>query len=65
LPNMALNAKTAWIPITNVALAIKEIVKGTVDYQAVGMIFLASILLAAALLACCVRWFSREEVLFR
>lgn len=65
LPNMTLNAKTAWIPITNVALAIKEIVKGTVDYQAVGMIFLASILLAAALLACCVRWFSREEVLFR
>ncbi|MCO7187827.1 MULTISPECIES: ABC transporter permease [unclassified Pseudoalteromonas] len=65
LPNMTLNAKTAWIPITNVALAIKEIVKGTVDYQAVALIFLASTLLAAALLGCCVRWFSRESVLFR
>ncbi|MCF2909441.1 ABC transporter permease [Pseudoalteromonas sp. DL2-H2.2] len=65
LPNMTLTAKTAWIPITNVALAIKEIVKGTVDYQAVGLIFLASTLLAGALLACCVRWFSREAVLFR
>ncbi|MCF2857128.1 ABC transporter permease subunit [Pseudoalteromonas sp. SMS1] len=65
LPNMSLTSLTAWIPITNVSLAIKEIIKGTVDYGAVLMIFVASALLAGALLSCCVRWFSRESVLFR
>jgi sodium transport system permease protein len=65
LPNMELDAKTALIPITNVALAIKEIIKGTVDYGAVGLIFAASAALAAFLLVCCVRWFNREAVLFR
>ncbi|OCQ22638.1 sodium ABC transporter permease [Pseudoalteromonas luteoviolacea] len=65
MPNMSLTSFTAWIPITNVSLAIKEIVKGTVDYGAVAMIFVASALLAGALLGCCIRWFSREAVLFR
>ncbi|KZN30771.1 hypothetical protein N474_23910 [Pseudoalteromonas luteoviolacea CPMOR-2] len=65
MPNMSLTSLTAWIPITNVSLAIKEIIKGTVDYGAVAMIFVASALLAGALLTCCVRWFSRETVLFR
>ncbi|NOU49235.1 ABC transporter permease [Pseudoalteromonas sp. JBTF-M23] len=65
MPNMVLNAKTALIPVTNVALAIKEIVKGTVDYGLLSMIVLTSIGLAALLLAFCVRWFSKETVLFR
>ncbi|RJE77273.1 sodium ABC transporter permease [Pseudoalteromonas sp. MSK9-3] len=65
LPNMELDTTTALIPITNVALAIKEIVKGTVDYGSVGLIFIASAALAALLLICCVRWFNKETVLFR
>ncbi|MBQ4835561.1 MULTISPECIES: ABC transporter permease [Pseudoalteromonas] len=65
MPNMSLNTTTAWIPITNVSLAIKEIIKGTVDHSAVGLIFVASALLAGALLMFCIRWFSKESVLFR
>jgi len=65
LPNMELTAKTAFIPVTNVALAIKDIIKGTVDYTFVGLIFLATALIAGALLAFCVKWFNREDVLFR
>lgn len=65
LPNMELDNVTALIPITNVALAIKEIVKGTIDYGAIGMIFLASIMLAGGLLIACIHWFNRESVLFR
>ena len=65
LPNVELNAKTAFIPVTNVALAIKEIIKGTVDYTLLGLIFLATVVVAGALLAFCVKWFHKEAVLFR
>ncbi|WP_286889424.1 ABC transporter permease [Pseudoalteromonas sp. ESRF-bin5] len=65
MPNMELTAKTAFIPVTNVALAIKDIIKGTVDYTFVGLIFLATALIAGALLGFCVKWFNREDVLFR
>ncbi|MEO2265849.1 ABC transporter permease [Pseudoalteromonas pernae] len=65
MPNMELNAKTALIPITNICLAIKEIIKGTVDLGLVGLIFAATVVLAGALLAFCTYWFNREEVLFR
>ncbi|OUL56734.1 ABC transporter permease [Pseudoalteromonas ulvae] len=65
MPNMELTFKTAMIPVTNVALAIKELLKGTVDYSLVGMIFLATLVLAGALMAFCVHWFKKESVLFR
>ncbi|MEM0515258.1 ABC transporter permease [Pseudoalteromonas sp. YIC-827] len=65
MPNMELNTKTALIPITNICLAIKEIIKGTVDMGLVGLIFVATVVLAGALLAFCTYWFNREEVLFR
>ena len=65
LPNVELTAKTAFIPVTNVALTIKEIIKGTVDYTLVGLIFLATVIVAGTLLAFCVKWFNKEEVLFR
>ncbi|MBB1308386.1 MULTISPECIES: ABC transporter permease [unclassified Pseudoalteromonas] len=65
LPNVELTAKTAFIPVTNVALAIKEIIKGTIDYTLLGLIFLATVIVAGALLAFCVKWFNKEEVLFR
>ncbi len=65
MPNVELTSKTAFIPVTNVALAIKEIIKGTVDYTLVGLIFLATVVVAGALLTFCVKWFNKEDVLFR
>jgi sodium transport system permease protein len=65
MPNMELTYKTAMIPITNVALAIKDLLKGTVDYSLVGMIFCATVVLAGVLMAFCVHWFKKESVLFR
>ncbi|MFC3032048.1 ABC transporter permease [Pseudoalteromonas fenneropenaei] len=65
MPNMTLNATTAMVPITNVALAIKEIIKGTIDHYFVWLIFASMLLMAGALLLACIRWFSKETVLFR
>ncbi len=65
MPNMELTFNTAMIPVTNVSLAIKEIIKGTVDYSLVGMIFVATAVLSAGLVALCSYWFKREDVLFR
>lgn len=65
MPNMELTFKTAVIPVTNVALAIKEIIKGTVDYAMVGMIFAATVVVAGVLMGYCVHWFKKESVLFR
>lgn len=65
LPNMKLTWATAAIPITNIALAIKEILKGTVDYTVVAVIFASTLLFASIALWLCTRWFNREEVLFR
>ncbi|MBQ4832447.1 ABC transporter permease [Pseudoalteromonas sp. MMG010] len=65
MPNMELTSKTAFIPITNVSLAIKEIVKGTVDFTYIGYIFIATVITAGLLLLFCVRWFTKEHVLFR
>lgn len=65
LPGIELNWKTAMIPITNISLVIKELAKGTVDYSMVSIIFASTVLLAGAATFFCVKWFQREEVLFR
>lgn len=65
LPNMKLTWTTAAIPITNIALAIKEILKGTVDYGFVGAIFISTAIFAGLALWFCTYWFNREDVLFR
>lgn len=65
MPNMQLTNTTALIPITNVSLAIKDIIKGTIDVPLMWLIFGSTALIAAALLVACVRWFSKESVLFR
>ena len=65
LPGVELNWKWAMVPVTNIALAIKELVKGTMDFGIVAMIFASTSVVALAALAFCVRWFQREEVLFR
>jgi sodium transport system permease protein len=65
LPGVELNWLWAAVPITNVSLAMKELVKGTMDYRMFFVILLSSTAIAAGLLAWCSRWFRREDVLFR
>lgn len=65
MPGVELNAKTALIPIMNVALAIKELIKGTADYMMLALIFGSTIVLASVAIGFCVHWFQQEKVLFR
>jgi sodium transport system permease protein len=65
LPGVELTWGWAMVPLTNVALAMKELVKGTMDYRMLSAILLSSTVTAGALLACCRWWFNRESVLFR
>ncbi len=65
LPGIELNWKLALVPVLNVALGIKELVKGTIDYSLLGLILISTLLLAGAMIAFCVSWFQREKVLFR
>nr|WP_136249789.1 ABC transporter permease [Ningiella ruwaisensis] len=65
VPGIELKGIWAWVPLTNVALAIKELIKGTMDYVQLFAIFCSSVLIAGALIAFCVYWFNKEKVLFR
>jgi sodium transport system permease protein len=65
LPGVELDWKWAMVPLTNVSLAMKELVKGTMDYRMLSVILLSTTITAGALLALCRWWFNREQVLFR
>ncbi|MFA9217741.1 MAG: ABC transporter permease [Sphingomonadaceae bacterium] len=65
LPGVELDWIWAMVPLTNVSLAMKELVKGTLDYRMLSVILLSSTITAGALLAVCRWWFDREQVLFR
>jgi sodium transport system permease protein len=65
LPGVSLTWGWAAVPLTNVALAIKEICKGTIDYTKFIAIFGSSAVIAALCIALCTWWFQRESVLFR
>ncbi|WP_438862574.1 ABC transporter permease [Neptunicella sp.] len=65
LPGVTLSGGWAWVPLTNVALAMKELIKGTMDYFALIAIFGSTALIAGALIGFCVYWFNQEKVLFR
>lgn len=65
LPGMELNWGTALIPVTNIALAIRELISGTIDYAILSLILATSLAIAGGLLVFCTYWFRREDVLFR
>lgn len=65
LPGVELNWLWAMVPLTNVSLAMKELVKGTMDYSMFGVILASTTVIAGALLLLCRWWFKRESVLFR
>ncbi|MFM2089486.1 MAG: hypothetical protein RLZZ237_4355 [Pseudomonadota bacterium] len=65
LPGVELNWMWSMVPLTNVSLAMKELVKGTMDYRMFGVILASTTVIAGALLLLCSWWFKRESVLFR
>lgn len=65
LPGVELKGGWAWVPLTNVALAMKELIKGTMDYLALVPIFVSTAAIAGAMLAFSIYWFKQEKVLFR
>lgn len=65
LPGVELNWFWSMVPLTNVSLAMKELVKGTMDYRMFIVILISTTAIAGLLLAWCRRWFEREEILFR
>lgn len=65
LPGVELDWTTASIPIVNISLAIKELIKGTMDPTLMVAILGSSTLLAAGMLWAATWWFGREDVLFR
>ena len=65
LPGVELNWIWAMVPLTNVSLAMKELVKGTMDYRMFGVILASTTVIAGALLMLCRWWFNRESVQFR
>jgi len=65
LPIVKLDWYWAMVPITNISLAIKELIKGTMDYKMLIAILGSSVIIAGALLIFCTNWFEREAVLFR
>ena len=65
LPGIELNYKTALIPIINVSLATKEVLAGTINPVLLAEVYLSLFIFAAISLLFCVKWFQREETLFR
>lgn len=65
MPGIELNWITAMVPVMNISLAIKELLKGTMDYLVLVCILGSTFLVAGLLLAFTTWWFGRESVLFR
>ena len=65
LPFVKLDWRWAMVPITNISLATKELIKGTMDYYMLIAILGSSIVIASVFLLFCTKWFKRESVLFR
>ncbi|MFC1781691.1 ABC transporter permease [Planctomycetota bacterium] len=65
LPIVKLDWYWAMVPVTNISLAIKELIKGTMNYYMLIAILGSSFIIAGAFLFFCTKWFEREAVLFR
>lgn len=65
IPGVELNFKTALIPIMNVSLATKEVLAGTINPFLLTEVYLSLFACALISLLFCIKWFQREETLFR
>jgi len=60
IPGIELNAKTALIPITNISLAAKDIIAGTINYSLYGLVLASLLLYAFISVIIAMRGFSNE-----
>lgn len=65
LPGVELNWKLSLVPLVNISLLMKELLKNTIPWGYYSLTFASTALLAALSVALCVWMFKREEVLFR
>jgi len=65
LPGFKLSAVTAAIPILNLSLATEAILGGSADPILIAEVYLSLFFLAGVSIYGCVKWFNREETLFR
>ena len=65
LPGFKLSAVTAAIPILNLSLATKAILGGSADPILIAEVYFSLFFLAGVSIYGCVKWFNREETLFR
>jgi sodium transport system permease protein len=60
MPGIELNVKTALIPITNISLAAKDIISGTINYPLYGLVLASLLFFAFLSVFAAVKWFSNE-----
>ena len=65
IPGIELSGSWAMVPLSNVALAIKELTKGTLSCGYLLIIWVNSVLVATALIRLTIHWCRKESVLFR
>ncbi|MBL7014360.1 MAG: ABC transporter permease [Candidatus Marinimicrobia bacterium] len=65
LPGIELNHTTALIPVLNVSLAAKDLVAGIIDPILMAEVYGSLFFLAGLSIWFCVKWFNREETIFR
>ncbi len=65
IPGIELTIPLAMVPLVNVSLVLKEAWSGIFQWDCIAVLLISSAAYAAAMLAFCVKWFQREEVLFR
>ena len=65
LPGMEMSWRVALIPLVNVAMISKDLLKGSADPGYLFATFASCLLFAAACVAFAIHQFRREEVLFR
>jgi sodium transport system permease protein len=65
IPGIKLDSATALIPVLNVSLATKEIIAGTITAGILLEVYFSLFVLAGLSLYGAVKWFEREETIFR
>ena len=65
LPGVELEGKWLFIPVANISLSIRELLKGSLSTGEFWIVFGSTSLAAVAFVAFCSYWFRREEVVFR
>ena len=65
IPGIELTIPLSFVPLVNVSLALKEAWGGIFQWDCIAVIMASSAVYAGLALLFCVKWFQREQVLFR